>query len=572
MSASTHDVVVVGGGHNGLVAALRLARAGCRVTVVEQGREPGGCVWTDRHPSGVLVERGAYEHGGILAVATELGLTDPGLGDAAVRYREHPVVAGFVFGDGERRVFHTDLDETVADLGDDGPAYRELVAMAAVLFDMVTTFDPPPTPTQIAAALAPLRGGDTLFRTILQSAETVVGHALADPHTRAALALQAAHAQVPAWSPGSGLFALLLPASHAGPAVRPIGGSRALVDALVAALEREGVVIRTDATAVRLATASSGRTPDPVATGPRASTESRTARAGVFGGSPGAHAVVPQGPVGFDWATRGEVELADGTLLDADAVISAIGLPRTAALLADPAPALRAAADGLHSGHFNVGELTATVVYGHRVDLGLPDPDAIWYAVDDPEDVRRGFGEVLAGQLPSSPWAMVGQVTQPDDVDGSAIWLSSIVPLRAADGAWTPERERAAADRVIDRVGEVLGVDLRDGLVDVVVSGPATWAERVGGDGNPNHIDNTIDQLLGWRAPGHADMRTEVDWLFLSGAGQHPGGGLSGASGTAAAAAVLTRRTGRPGALARAADEVRGLARGLAAYRTMRKG
>lgn len=535
---ATREVVVVGGGHNGLVAALRLARAGCQVTVVEQGREPGGCVWTERHQTGVLVERGAFEHGGVVAMATELGLTDPGLGEAMLRYREHPVVAGFVFGDGERRVFHTDLEQTVADLGDDGPAYRGLVDLAAVLFDMLDTFDPPPTPTQIAATLAPLRGGDELFRTILLPAETVLDTALTNRHTKAALALQAAHAQVPAWSPGTGLFALLLPASHAGPAVRPIGGSRALIDALVAALEREGATIRTDATVVRIAT--SGSTPVP-------------------------------GKSGFGWSARGDVALADGTVLEADAVVSAIGLPRTASLLDDPAPALRAANEGLHSGHFNVSELTATLVLDRKIDLAFGDPDAIWYAVADPDDVRRGFGEVLAGQLPSSPWAMVAEIAQPDDVSGSAIWLSSVVPLCPADGPWTAKRERAAADRVIDQVSSVLGLALRDGLVEVIVSGPSTWATRIGGDGNPNHIDNTIDQLLGWRAPGHADMRTELDWLFLSGAGQHPGGGLSGAAGTAAATAVLTPRTGRTGAFARLAGEVRGLKRGLAAYLKMRK-
>ncbi len=523
---TSHDVIIVGGGHNGLVAALHLARAGCQVTVLERGTEPGGCVWTQRHESGVLVERGAFEHSGILAMATELGLTDPELGEAALRYHEHPVVAGFVFGDGERRVFHTDLERTVADLGADGTAYRELVDLASVLFDMLDTFDPPPTLTEIAATLAPLQGGDALFRTLLLPAETVIDTALEDRHTRAALALQAAHAQVPAWAPGTGMFALILPSSHAGPSVRPIGGSRSLIDALVAALEQEGVTIQTGAEVVRLSTGASG---------------------------------------------RGEVELDDGSVLAADAVISAIGLPRTAALLSDSAPELRAANEGLHSGHFNISEMTVTLVLDRPIDLGLSDPDAIWYAVDRPEDVRRGFGEVLAGQLPSSPWAMVAQVTQPADVAGSAIWMSSIVPLESIDGPWTVERERAAADRVIDQVASVLGVDLRQGVIDVVVSGPATWADRVGGDGNPNHIDNTIDQLLGWRAPGHGDMRTELDWLFLSGAGQHPGGGLSGAAGTAAAAAVLTPPGGGRGPVDRVLTELRGLKRGLAAYRTMRR-
>ena len=572
LAEGSHDVIVVGGGHNGLVAALHLARAGCQVTVLERGTEPGGCVWTQRHESGVLVERGAFEHSGILAMATELGLTDPELGQAALRYHEHPVVAGFVFGDGERRVFHTDLERTVADLGADGTAYRELVDLASVLFDMLDTFDPPPTLTEIAATLAPLQGGDALFRTLLLPAETVIDTALEDRHTRAALALQAAHAQVPAWAPGTGMFALILPSSHAGPSVRPIGGSRSLIDALVVALEREGVTIRTGAKVVRLSTGATGRVPDPIGPTDTMAVLRRTAHAGGFGGAPPARTAMRSGPLSFGWDRRGEVELGDGSVLDADAVISAIGLPRTAALLSDSAPELRAANEGLHSGHFNISEMTVTLVLDRPIDLGLSDPDAIWYAVDRPEDVRRGFGEVLAGQLPSSPWAMVAQVTQPADVVGSAIWMSSIVPLETIDGPWTVERERAAADRVIDQVASVLGVDLRQGVVDVVVSGPATWAARVGGDGNPNHIDNTIDQLLGWRAPGHGDMRTELDWLFLSGAGQHPGGGLSGAAGTAAAAAVLTPSGGGGGGTVdRVLTELRGLKRGLAAYRTMRR-
>lgn len=529
MSTGVSDVLVVGGGHNGLIAALRLARAGRRVTVVEQGAEPGGCVWTDRHPSGVLVERGAFEHGGVYPMAVELGLDDPALGDRAVRYREHPVLAGVAFGDGQRRVFYSDVAATVAALGADGPGYRHLVELADALFGMLDTFGTAPTLTQVAAALAALPGGDELFRTLLQPAETVLDAAVSDPHTRAAMALQAAHAQVPAWAPGSGLFALLLPASHRSPAVRPVGGSRALVDALVAALERAGATVRTGAAVVAMS-----------------STESPA-------------------------AARGRVELAGGAVLTADAVVSAIGLPRTAALLTDPAPAMRATARGLHSGHFNIAELTVTVVHDRAHALPLQDPDAVWYTLRAPADVRTGFAEVLAGRLPSSPWSMVGQVGQPDGITGGAVWMSSIVPLHRADGEWTPEREREAADRVIDQVGSVLGVDLRDGLVDVVVSGPLTWAARIGGDGNPNHLDNTLDQLLGWRPPGHADMRTELPWLFLAGAGQHPGGGLSGASGSAAAAAVLgTRRRDRLDR--RAVREVHALWSGLTAYRAMRRG
>src|SRR5690606_177129 len=129
---TARTVGLVGGGHNALVAALTLARAGLDVTVLEQADEAGGCLWSDVHTSGVLLERGAWEHGGVRAVADELGLAEHGLD-----YVDHPLLAGFVFGDGERRLFWSDLERTVAGLGADGSAYRALVERAASLFAML---------------------------------------------------------------------------------------------------------------------------------------------------------------------------------------------------------------------------------------------------------------------------------------------------------------------------------------------------------------------------------------------------------------------------------------------------
>lgn len=547
------SVIVIGGGHHGLIAAVRLARRGCRVTVLEQGTEPGGCVWTDRRDDGLVVERGAYEHGGILPVARELGLDDPALGEAAIRYVEHPVVTGFLFGDGQRREFHVDAGRTVASLGADGAAYAEMIQRADVLFGMLGVFAQPPTLTQVAATMSHVPGGDALFRSLLQSAETLTDAAITDPYLRAAICLQASHAQVPHWAPGSGLFAFLLPGSHGSPAVRPEGGSRALIDALVAALRAAGGVVRCDSAVASIASGSLGT----------------TAPSGPFGG-----AIARAGHDVFSGpAAPARVTLADGSVLTADAVISTIGLPRTADLLVDEAPRLRRAARDLHSGHFNVSELTVTLIRDQPFDLGVEDPDAIYYAIDDPADLRRGFAEVMAGQLPSAPWSMVGQVRQPAGVTGSVTWLSSIVPLEWTGGPWTEQSEREAADRLVRHVSSVLGRDLGAGVTEIVVSGPATWARRAGGDGNPNHLDNTIDQMLGWRSPGHADGRTELPWLYLAGAGQHPGGGLSGASGTAAAAAVLTATTGDgPTIRDRLAAEATGLWRGFQAYRQLRKG
>ena len=268
------------------------------------------------------------------------------------------------------------------------------------------------------------------------------------------------------------------------------------------------------------------------------------------------------------------VDLANGERLTADRVVSTLDVRRTVALLDQVPAAMRRSADAVASGRLNVAELTVGLVG----DAGLlperlSDPlGPITFVQSGLSDLSRGFGDVIAGRLPGTPWAMAARA---DDArgDGVGVWLSSVVPLRPADGPWTPEREAAAADRVVETVSAVLGHDLAAARARVV-SGPATWGARLGSDGNPNHIDLTLDQMLGWRPPGLAGHRTPVPGLYLAGAGTHPGGGLSGASGRAAAQTLLKdlgvrRRGARPGAAV--VKEVAGLWKGLGAYLAMRK-
>lgn len=548
VTVGAERVVVIGAGHNGLVAGVLLARAGLGVTVVEAGDEPGGCLWSDTRASGHRVERGAIDHGGMVAVADDLGLADLGL-----TYVERQVHSGAAFGDGTVLTFPVSSAAAVEALGADGPAYGELVELAGRLFGMLDAFPEPPTLTEVAAMLGPLPGGDDLFRLLLSPSEAVAERAVADPHLRSALAMYGSHGQLAPWLPGTGTFALLLPAAHDHRAVRPVGGAAAATAALVAALDAAGGQLLTGSPVVALRQDGPG----------------------------GRQALRPgPGPGRGRPNRRVQVRLGDGEL-EADVVVSSLDLVRTAGLVDDPPSALSGAARRVASGRFNVAELKVDLTFDRplRPAPMAHAPEALWTLQPGMGSLRRAFGDIVAGRLPDEPSALWADVAAMDGSaapgGGSSVWLSSVVPFRLADdGAWTPAVEEAAAERLLASVERVVGVDLRAKAREIVVTGPAGWARRLGSvDGNPNHLDLTVDQLLGWRPP----TRTSLPWLYLSGAGTHPGGGVTGRPGRTAARAVLADLGGGGGRAdgsrwGRARQEVEALWAGWGLYRSMRRG
>jgi len=93
---------------------------------------------------------------------------------------------------------------------------------------------------------------------------------------------------------------------------------------------------------------------------------------------------------------------------------------------------------------------------------------------------------------------------------------------------------------------------------------------------NPNHVEMSLDQLLAFRpSPSLSGYRTPIGGLFLTGAGTHPGGGVTGIPGRNTAAVVLDTLGGTGGK----ANRARRLRRRLAlvrdaarALRTLRGG
>jgi beta-carotene ketolase (CrtO type) len=503
--------VVIGAGHNGLVCATYLARAGLEVAVVEASDPPGGCIDTRDLPGGRgRLELGAYEHGGIVGsgVAADLELESR----FGLRMHRRDEVTLGPCDDGTALAFHASLQRTVEGLAavvgtDEAQRYRALAGWATAAMDLLRTSEagPPPTLRELAAlADATLgAGGRRLIRDLLAPASNVLRTALRDPRLQGVIAHWAAHSQQSPADPGTGIGALAIPGGHGVPASRPAGGSQATIAALARALQAAGgtLSVGTPVTAVQL---NGGR-----------------ARCVVAG---------------------------DEQIAARRAVVSAIDARRLLLDLVGEAQLPRALADevqAIHTGSRNVSEIKVDAVIEALPEIPGPPgfERSFMLSPNTLGDTERAFARIALGELPErgplmiafpstleAGWAPAGR---------HVMWLSTFVPWTPTGGRWTPKLTQQAADLAWSWAERALGGPIQ--AVERRVTGPLDWVAR---NGNacacPNHVDMSLDQLLGNRpSPSLSRYRTPLRGLYLTGAGTHPGGGITGVPGRNAAAVVL---------------------------------
>jgi beta-carotene ketolase (CrtO type) len=517
------DVVVIGAGHNGLVCACYLARAGLSVAVLEVSATPGGCIHTIELPDGRgRLELGAYEHAGIRAsgVAADLELE----ARFGLRFHLRDEVVLAPCDDGTALAFHASLDRTVEALAaavgrDQAEAYRRFArwAEAGVALLRQVEAGPPPSLRQLAALAEAALGAQAqhLLQALLASASAVLRGTFEDERLQGPLAHWAAHSQQSPADPGTGAGALLLAGGHGSPAARPAGGSRATIDALVRCLEAAGGQLRRGLPAERVEIAG------------------------------GRAVAVDTGAERFE-ATR--------------AVVSAVDARRLFLGLLDEGdvpPWLLEEVRRIHVGRRNVSELKVDAVLERMPQVPGPSgfERSFMLSANRIGDVERAFARIRLGEPPERPPVMIAlpSALEPGwaPPGRAAVWLSTFVPWRLASGPW----DRRSLERAADHTWRVAERALGDALTPVErrVTGPAEWVTRHGSPhANPNHVEMSLDQLLAFRpSPSLARYRTPVPGLFLTGAGTHPGGGVTGIPGRNAAAVVLEvlglsrRRAGR---------------------------
>ena len=119
-------------------------------------------------------------------------------------------------------------------------------------------------------------------------------------------------------------------------------------------------------------------------------------------------------------------------------------------------------------------------------------------------------------------------------------------PFRLADGSWDDTRRTTLGDAVVAALAEHIP-NLEAAILRRHVLTPADLADRFAlPEGNIHHGEMTLDQVFfGRPVAGCARYRTPIEGLYLCGAGTHPGGGLNGRPGAAAAARILRDRKRR---------------------------
>lgn len=230
---------VVGAGPNGLAAAVALARAGLEVTVFEAQDTIGGGTRTEELTlPGVLHDVCSAMHP--LAVGSPF-LQSLGLERHGLDWCWPDIDLAHPLDDGRAGVLRRSVDETVAGLGADGPAWRRLFAAPAERFDALTADILRPV-AHVPRHPLVLAG----FGLRALQPASFVARRWQDATTRGLFAGMAAHSFRPLSSPTSASVGLALALSahrYGWPVAR--GGSRAITDALAAALTERGGRIET---------------------------------------------------------------------------------------------------------------------------------------------------------------------------------------------------------------------------------------------------------------------------------------------------------------------------------------
>jgi phytoene dehydrogenase-like protein len=525
------DIVVAGAGHNSLIAACYLARAGYRCLILDARDIPGGGSTTEPLFPGYAIDTCATGHTLIrvnpLLTRDELGL----IKDYGLRYIDPDPVAHVAFPDGEQLTMWLDRERTAAEIARfseaDASAYGRLLDE----YDEVKSafsgsqFTPVGFGPSLDARLAELPRGRVWQRRRQLSAWDVIRHEFEDRRVQAFMLWMAFQTNQAVDVPGSGVLAysLIFGRQQRSWSILP-GGSGTLIGVLTRYLADHGATIATGKTVRRLLI-EGGRCVG-VETADGEQFRASKAVLSTIHVTQLRDMAPPQAwPEEFHYA----IDTYD------------VGIPGFGVYLATSAPPVfETAGNVARNAVSSVSSVSSVSPISPVSAVSAVSAGTVGW----PEDVIRLGQDLRAGRfIEDVPWLLVATPTLAD-------------PTRAPAGHHTVKLLSQNVYDVPDWDGLKIGHARRQldhlrrfapGFTDEVVEAMLVMSpldyERL----NPHMVrgafhggDRGIAQSGALRpAPGWGSHRMPIDGLYQTGATTHPGGSITGAPGRNAAMVLL---------------------------------
>ncbi|MBE7552346.1 MAG: NAD(P)/FAD-dependent oxidoreductase [Anaerolineales bacterium] len=541
MKNNNYDALIIGGGHNGLVTAAYLAKAGKKVLVLERRDTLGGAAATEEIWPGFKINTGASDAGMLRPeVVAELGLRRHGL-----EFIESQVTAFAPQPNGPALTLWRDPRETRAEIArfspadaEKFPAFMRLVTALTSILDNIMTLTPPSLEEAKPGDLFPwaklglkLKGlGQRemmeFLRVLPMTAQEFLDEWFESEALKGLLGAAGISGTMQGPQSSGTAFVLLyhyLGAADGGfKATRLVrGGTGQLVAALASAARQYGAELRTGAEVSRILLAENPNTGETQAVG-----------------------VVLAG---------GEEILAKAVISNADprrTLFGLVGAPNLEPHL------IRRVRNIRYRGCVAKVNLALN---GLPEFTSLPEGDAAennaylgGHIVISPtlEYLERAYDDAKYGRFSAQPYldVIIPSVLDPSLAPAGQHVMSITMQYapyklqgREQGSGWDERQKQALVDKIVDTLAHY-APNLKDLIRHCQILTPLDWEQEYGlTEGSIFHGEMGLDQLLFMRpVPGYGQYRTPVGRLYLCGAGTHPGGGVTGAPGYNAAREILS--------------------------------
>ena len=525
---SKHDIVIIGGGHNGLITAFYLAKAGLKPLVLERNAQVGGAAITDEFHPGFRVSTLSHSAGPILpAVVSDMELEKHG-----ARFIRPEVCVTALSPDGRALSLYQDENESAQAISafsqKDAAKYPEfaksLGKISKVIAEVLATTPPDIDHPDGADLWSMLKTGRSLrnlgkrnMYRVLRWGPMAVADLVAEYFEtellRAVLAARGIFGTfLGPWSAGSGLQLLIRAAGDphpAGSAFYVAGGTGALTQAMAAAAQAAGAEIRTSAEVIEIRVKDGGATGVLLSTG-----EEINAKAVISNADPKRTLLKLTDPVHLspDFVQKLQHYRGNGTVAKVNLALS--GLPSFTALK-----------------NRDSGALKGRIHVGHEIDY-----------------LERAFDDAKYGNFSRQPYlevaipSLTDPTLAPDGKHVMSIYMQ-YAPYKLK-GGWDDrngDSQRKALGQTVVQTLAQYAPSLPEMILTHQIITPLDLEENYGLTGGQIfHGDLALDQfftmrpLLDW-----ARYRTPIENLYLCGSGTHPGAGLTGGSGANAAREIL---------------------------------